>query len=96
MAQPCIEGTEVDVTIRHIRSGTPGECHLCPIAIALQEKFPRMPILVSWEHQGGAHFLVAIVNYSSYVLPHSAASFAKKYDNNEEVRPFSFKVGRKL
>ena len=58
----------------------------CPIALALQEAMNDPNWRVGGECIWRAGFMNAIV------LPKEASTFIFKFDNNEEVKPFSFEV----
>lgn len=70
------------VTEKHIRCGTPGECHICPIALAIQEAIPGARVEV-FGH-------VAFVNRKPLNLPPSCVRFVAKFDKYLAGEPFAF------
>lgn len=72
----------IDVTLRHIRCGTPGECNICPIALAIQEAIPGCRVDVFGP--------VAFLNGKAINLPAACSTFVARLDRGYPVNPFSF------
>lgn len=78
----------VHVSWQHIRCGTPGECDICPIALALRDALPRVSVSVTVtypDRKATAYLDSVTVN-----LPEPCLEFMQAYDREEEALPFSF------
>ncbi len=84
----------VNVTAQDIATGVTGDCHLCPIARAIQrELLLGMRVSVGgwevriWASSDPADFV------GVFTLPETASRFIGMFDEQEEVvRPFSFQL----
>lgn len=78
---------KIEVKDCHIAAGTKGDCHSCPIALALKEQIPSIgginvsPNTIQWNMYGKRHYMLnhAIIYY-----------FIINFDSGLEVKPFSF------
>lgn len=80
--------TKIEVKNKHIKAGKRGKCELCPIALAIKEKFPSAAVYVDFNIVE-LHFSNG-VRLTSY-LPQKASAFISRFDEGlKKVRPFSF------
>ena len=81
---------KIEVTQKDIDEGVQGECTLCPIALAFKRSSNFKRVYVNgksidvWNRcdQG----------IQTYELPKKAQTFVKRFDRQEPVKPFSFKL----
>lgn len=72
----------ISVTEKHITTGRPGKCKLCPVALALTEAF-------------GCEYSVALGEaYGNYLfrLPSAVQSAISTYDISGKMEPFQFEL----
>ena len=82
----------IKVTKTNIKNGLTGDCHNCPVALAVRREF-RLK-----EHQvdvsgGLINFCVKKsvgYEYQDFEHPKEVAEFIDKFDSGEKVKPFSF------
>jgi hypothetical protein len=88
------ETLRVRVEQRHLCAGRATSCTRCPIALALCEQHPIVPLgewevfspdAIRVEEDGSAYY---------YRLPPSAARFVRDFDAGREVEPFEFTMER--
>lgn len=84
---------QIDVTWKHIRSGTKGEMDQCPICLAIRQHYPNKAVNVSFAFPGGG--AIAYIDHREYILNEACRKFMVDYDNGEAVLPFSFYLVRK-
>lgn len=73
-----------NVTAKDIREGIADNCIKCPVARAIQRKFPNHTIYAApWS---------IFIDNKSYYIPKSAYSFILKFDKKQDVKPFSFEI----
>jgi hypothetical protein len=79
----------ITVTAEHIASGTRGWTGISPIALALGETYPGIPVDVysNWMHLCGAP-----EGCQDATLPSEAEDFQRAYDAGEQVEPVAFTV----
>ena len=78
----------IRVTADDITKGEPSECRCCPIALAMQRRFPRSKVNV-----GRISFRVG--KWHGW-LPESAQDFICNFDDNYLVKPFTFRLKLQL
>jgi hypothetical protein len=89
-----ISTVEVDVTHNDIEQGVKGDCHHCPIALALRRHFPSAPSLY-------VLYMASYIkpseteNFLVGKLPDKAERFVKDYDAGKSRRPFRFELSLK-
>jgi hypothetical protein len=72
---------KVSVTDKHIKEGKCDNPRYCPIALAIKELgFEKVYV-------DKRYFLI---NKEHYGMPKKACAFIGKFDENNDVRPFSF------
>jgi hypothetical protein len=72
----------IRITRQHIEKGKREEPKSCPIALALQKRFPQISILVCSEF--------VMFGDECSPLPKNARTFIDRFDSRKEVRPFYF------
>lgn len=79
----------IAVTAEHIASGTRGWTGISPIALALGETYPGIPVDVysNWMHLCGAP-----EGCQDATLPPVAEDFLNAYNSGEQVAPVEFAV----
>lgn len=81
---------KITVNKTNIKKGTPGSTCGCPIALALRREFPGKQVSVSDDvieiYEPGKYWCTAVF----YHTPNSAKRFIKKFDNKQNVEPFTF------
>ena len=83
-----MEKVKIQVTQEHIEHGIPNNCSCCPIALAVQEVFPRQIVEVGQFDLtvGGTK------RHLEYELPEEASDFVEQFDMGHYVRPFDFEL----
>lgn len=79
----------VEVTIEDLDSGTRGDCHACPVALALSRAIGR-PVFVDGDEafiESGPDGWRAGVK-----LPEAAVAFIRRYDRGWIAGPFTFDI----
>ena len=79
----------VIVNQEHIIKGEKATCDKCPIALALNEQHPRE---IMWCVDPDSASNGSFENEERYLLPAKARDFMTRFDDGEEVKPFSFKL----
>lgn len=79
----------VEVTADDIRSGTPSDCHYCPVALAVARAAGTNPGSVSVD---GVYVTIEQFDRTerNYEPPALVDEFVKAFDAGESVIPFSF------
>lgn len=77
----------VEVTQEDIDDGSPGDCHLCPIARALARMHGQSPEVSDFFVHDAR---VVIRDGGHIILPEVATEFIKRFDGWQPVQPFSF------
>lgn len=85
-----IKQKRIKISKKHIEKGEPGNPQSCPIACAILDRqyVDRVDVdgeYITIEDSNGGHV---------YAMPARASNFVMKFDDGEEVHPFSFKLGR--
>lgn len=73
---------KVKITEEHIRSGKPRTITLCPIALALKDKFPYSSVRVGADDVS--------IDDSEYNLSKEARRFVDRFDHEKPVAPATF------
>ena len=81
---------KIEVTQKDIDEGVQGECTLCPIALAFKRSSNFKRVYVNGKtidvwYRGDQ-------GIKTYKLPKKAQTFVKRFDRQEPVKPFSFKL----
>ena len=81
---------KIEVTQKDIDKGVRGECALCPIARAIKSSSNFKRVYVNGKtidvwYRGDQ-------GIKTYKLPKKAQTFVKRFDRQEPVKPFSFKL----
>ena len=81
---------KIEVTQKDIDEGVQGECTLCPIALAFKRSSNFKRVYVNGKtidvwYRGDQ-------GIKTYELPKKAQTFVKRFDRQEPVKPFSFKL----
>jgi hypothetical protein len=86
----------IKVTQKHIDNGIPCRSGECPIALAMQEFFPKYNI---WASYGWIRFWPLDIIYpkqdvllAEIVTPPIVGRFIGQFDGNNSVEPFSFQL----
>lgn len=105
-----VKQKHIDMAPKLFNKGeNPKEC--CPIACAVQEKFPDKLVSVGWCHEDDARLMFHEFFYISVTDPENdyeelikddsisdlelCSKFAERYDNGDEVKPFEFEFKTK-
>ena len=85
----------ISVTAENIAQGEPGKPCACPIALALErEGFQRGMVMPDDDDSDRwiAVWTTADDEDDGCALPPSAVAFARAFDENEPVEPFTFEI----
>lgn len=74
--------TEILVEQRHIDAGIRADCHKCPVALVLQERFPNKEIFV------GAFFFC--IGKNEFIIPKDLREYIIKFDKYINIKPKAF------
>ena len=80
---------KVQVTQKHIDTGTVCHADSCPLALAMNDSLAGGPWLV-WYNCYRSAEANATVQSSYHDLPTAAQAFVDKFDNGFRVAPFTF------
>jgi len=81
--------TAVSVTADHLTLGIPGDCGNCPVALAVEDAFPRAvgvsvgDLYISMRHEGRDELLI---------IPEDARALIADIDAERPVEPFTFEL----
>ncbi len=74
----------IKVTREHIDKGIAVNCQKCPVALAVQEAFPK-----AWIHVGADVVSMGPITYN---LPHHITKWIDEFDQGIPMIPTSFKL----
>jgi hypothetical protein len=78
----------INVTERHIKEGTRGDCGYCPVALAVGEVIDSPQTEISVGHER----VIIFDTHQRAILPPEARQFISLFDKRYYVKPFSFEV----
>jgi hypothetical protein len=80
--------TTISVTAGHIAKGRPGDCRLCPVALAVEDVF------LGTNCWAARYTLTLYSNGQRLRVPHpgSVLKFIRAFDSAEPVEPFTFEL----
>jgi hypothetical protein len=82
----------VDVTATDIQSGKPGNCCMCPIALAVNRTLAVGLLCVSFNDSIMIRNDKRVEKATKAYLPREATDFIDAFDNLASVEPFSFTI----
>ena len=74
----------VRVEQRHIDAGTKGNSQCCPIALAVREEFPRLPVMVTDSR--------VYLAFKRFILNDESKAFIENFDIGLPVEPCAFQL----
>jgi hypothetical protein len=87
-----LTGTTITVTALDIKRGESGDPTLCPIARAASRTLRRRALI--GDTLGVEYSRKNRDESVEYSLPKRAHKFIRKFDKDESVRPFTFRLGK--
>ena len=94
---------KIQVTNNDIKKGEQGSCEWCPVALAIQRTYDLKngkDKMVTVDEDGVGIWQDSVEQH--YQLPQIARDFIHDFDNDRKVaqeeglRPFSFKIGKRI
>lgn len=91
-----LAGIRIEVSKRDIRLGTPGEIFVCPLARATRRTLGLKATDAVCVASTVGIYRTPVSLEEDYELPKRANKFVLAFDEGKPIKPFSFKLGRKL